>query len=84
MLNDTDIKTLKVIASREQPSEKNRYINPSILPELLSLSPQKTQHCLDNLVKTDCIYYDTDNYGTYLHGLTDKGRALLESKNLLP
>ncbi len=83
-LNDEDIKALQIIASLEHPFEKNRYIGQSTLPNLLNLSPQKTQHCLDNLFKADCIHYDTDNYGTYLRGLTDKGRALLERKNLLP
>ncbi len=83
-LTNEDIKALQIIASLEQPFEKNRYIGQSTLPNLLNLSPQKTQHCLDNLLKADCIHYDTDNYGTYLRGLTDKGRSLLERKNLLP
>jgi hypothetical protein len=84
-LDDQDIKVLHIIAVIENPLI-NSYYNDNSIDEVyiskeLQLSPQKTKHHLEKLFNAHYIYYDSYND---LKGLTDKGRAFLKEKHLLP
>lgn len=84
-LSDEAIDMLRVIAAEKNPLEKDssveHILNESFLSESFQFSPQKTKYHLDQLKNSSLISYDP--YGD-LRGITEKGRALLFQRGLLP
>lgn len=84
-LSDEAIDMLRVIAAEKNPLEKDssveHILNESFLSESFQFSPQKTKYHLDQLKNSGLISYDP--YGD-LRGITEKGRALLFQRGLLP